>query len=127
MKKFVLVPRVKTVGFAALETLKTVGFSAHIPEEYRLATVLALKLPEGLDDAKVRHQLRFDYDISVTGGLGETAGKIWRLGLMGENARPRHYLKLMEALLERVRRKRRKTSSRSWQKKLAEKPISQNR
>ncbi len=92
--------RVKTVGFAALETLKTVGFSAFIPEEYRLATVLALKLPEGMDDAKVRHQLRFDYDISVTGGLGETAGKIWRLGLMGENARPRHYIKLMEALAD---------------------------
>ncbi|MEZ4607748.1 MAG: aminotransferase class V-fold PLP-dependent enzyme [Deinococcales bacterium] len=92
--------RVKVVGQAALETLESVGFKAFIPSAYRLPTVLAVVLPEGLDDAKVRHQLRFDYDISITGGLGETAGKIWRLGLMGENARPRHYLKFMEALAD---------------------------
>lgn len=90
--------RVKQVGSAALRALETVGFSAFIPEAYRLPTVMAIKLPEGLDDAKVRHQLRHDYFISVTGGLGETAGKIWRLGLMGENARAEHYARLMEAL-----------------------------
>jgi alanine-glyoxylate transaminase / serine-glyoxylate transaminase / serine-pyruvate transaminase len=90
--------RVKQVGGATLKTLETVGFSAFIPEPYRLPTVLAVKLPEGLDDAKVRHQLRHDYFISVTGGLGDTAGKIWRLGLMGENARAEHYARLMEAL-----------------------------
>jgi alanine-glyoxylate transaminase / serine-glyoxylate transaminase / serine-pyruvate transaminase len=90
--------RVKQVGGAALRALETAGFSAFIPEAYRLPTVMAIKLPEGLDDAKVRHQLRHDYFISVTGGLGETAGKIWRLGLMGENARAEHYARLMEAL-----------------------------
>ena len=92
--------RVEYVGEAALRALETVGFSAFIPAEYRLPTVLAVKLPEGLDDAKVRQQLRRDYFISVTGGLGETAGKIWRLGLMGENARLEHYHRLMVALGE---------------------------
>jgi alanine-glyoxylate transaminase / serine-glyoxylate transaminase / serine-pyruvate transaminase len=90
--------RVRQVGTAALRALETAGFSAFIPEAYRLPTVMAIKLPEGLDDSKVRHQLRHDYFISVTGGLGETAGKIWRLGLMGENARAEHYARLMEAL-----------------------------
>jgi alanine-glyoxylate transaminase / serine-glyoxylate transaminase / serine-pyruvate transaminase len=90
--------RVKQVGGAALRALETVGFSAYIPQAYRLPTVMAIKLPDGLDDAKVRHQLRHDHLISVTGGLGETAGKIWRLGLMGENARAEHYGRLMEAL-----------------------------
>jgi len=92
--------RVKVVGQAALESLESISFKAYIPETYRLPTVLAVVLPQGMDDTKIRHQLRFDYDISVTGGLGETAGKIWRLGLMGENARPRHYLKFMEALAD---------------------------
>lgn len=90
--------RVAEVGGAALAALATVGFSAFIPEAYRLPTVLAVKLPEGFDDAGVRHQLRHEHFISVTGGLGETAGKIWRLGLMGETARFDHYFKLMEAL-----------------------------
>lgn len=92
--------RVKWLGQAVLGALETVGFSAYIPEPYRLPTVLAVYLPVGLDDAAVRHQLRNDYRISITGGLGETAGKIWRLGLMGENARAVHYLKLMEALAD---------------------------
>ena len=92
--------RVKWLGAAVLGALETVGFSAYIPEPYRLPTVLAVNLPAGLDDAAVRHQLRNDYRISTTGGLGETAGKIWRLGLMGENARAVHYLKLMEALAD---------------------------
>lgn len=92
--------RVRWVGQAALEALEPLGFSAYIPEAYRLPTVLAVTLPVGFDDAGVRQTLRDDYDISVTGGLGATAGKIWRLGLMGENARPQHYLKLMEALAE---------------------------
>ncbi|MEM6431340.1 MAG: aminotransferase class V-fold PLP-dependent enzyme [Deinococcota bacterium] len=90
--------RVHLVGQAALRALETLGFSAFIPAEYRLPTVLAVRLPEGLDDAKVRHQLRYDYNISITGGLGATAGQIWRLGLMGETARPEHYLTFMEAL-----------------------------
>ena len=39
-------------------------------------------------------------EISVTGGLGPTAGLIWRLGLMGEAARPGPYRALMVALEE---------------------------
>lgn len=92
--------RVQEVGEASLQALGTVGFSAFIPEAYRLPTVLAVRLPEGLPDTTVRARLRDEYLISITGGLGETAGKIWRLGLMGENARPEHYLRLMEALGE---------------------------
>ena len=92
--------RVAEVGRAALAALETAGFSAFIPEAYRLPTVLAVKLPEGLDDVSVRRRLREEHFISVTGGLGETAGKIWRLGLMGENARLEHYARLMSALGE---------------------------
>lgn len=92
--------RVKQLAEAALEALQTVGFRGFIPEAYRLPTVLAVRLPEGLDDAKVREQLRNEHLISVTGGLGETAGKIWRLGFMGENARSEHYARLMDALAD---------------------------
>lgn len=92
--------RVRLVAAAALAALRTVGFEPFIPEAIRLPTVLALRLPPGLDDARVRHQLRHDYLISVTGGLGETAGKIWRLGLMGETARPEHYRAFLIALGE---------------------------
>lgn len=90
--------RVREVGAAALHALESAGFRAFVPERDRLPTVLAVRLPEGVDDARVRHALRFDHGISVAGGLGDTAGRIWRLGLMGETARREHYARLMAAL-----------------------------
>ncbi|MDQ3458238.1 MAG: aminotransferase class V-fold PLP-dependent enzyme [Deinococcota bacterium] len=92
--------RAALVGRAVLAALASAGFAAYVPAAYRLPTVLAVTLPRGLDDARVRHSLRHDHLISVTGGLGATAGKLWRLGLMGEAARAEHYLVLMEALAE---------------------------
>ncbi|KQR40821.1 aminotransferase class V-fold PLP-dependent enzyme [Deinococcus sp. Leaf326] len=90
--------RVRLMGQVIERTLAPLGFSPYVrrPED-RLPTVLALRLPEGFDDAGVRKALRAR-EISVTGGLGPTAGVIWRLGLMGESARPAPYRALMVAL-----------------------------
>jgi len=94
--------RAQRVGSAVAEALATVGFSPFVAKPAdRLPTVLALTLPDGVDDARLRRQLREQYGVSLTGGLGPTAGRIWRLGLMGEAARPEHYHRLME-VLERV-------------------------
>ena len=92
--------RVRIVGDAALRALEVAGFEAFVPEGERLPTVLAVKLPDHLSDVKVRASLR-EHNVIITGGLGETAGKIWRLGLMGEAARPAYYARFLETL-ERV-------------------------
>jgi alanine-glyoxylate transaminase/serine-glyoxylate transaminase/serine-pyruvate transaminase len=89
--------RVRVVGRAVLRALETVGFSAFVPEAERLPTVLAVSLPDGLSDLQTRTALR-ERGVIVTGGLGVTAGKIWRLGLMGEAARPEHYARFLETL-----------------------------
>lgn len=92
--------RVQQMGEAIFAALAPLGFSHYVPQPAaRLPTVLALRLPEGLDDAGTRTRLR-DRGISITGGLGPTAGLIWRLGLMGEAARPEPYRDLMVALQE---------------------------
>ncbi|THF68678.1 alanine--glyoxylate aminotransferase family protein [Deinococcus sp. Arct2-2] len=90
--------RVQQLGQVITRTLAPLGFSHYVrrPED-RLPTVLALRLPAGMDDSAVRLALRAR-EISVTGGLGPTAGVIWRLGLMGEAARPAPYRALMVAL-----------------------------
>jgi alanine-glyoxylate transaminase/serine-glyoxylate transaminase/serine-pyruvate transaminase len=95
--------RAGELGASALEALASVGFGALVPLEHRLPTVLTLTLPSAINDAEVRQRLRSEYRISVAGGLAEMSGRIWRLGLMGENARPEHYLRLMEALAEILR------------------------
>ena len=90
--------RVRDLGQAVLAALTPLGFTPYVADPAaRLPTVLALRLPPGFDDAGVRQALR-ERGISVTGGLGPTAGLIWRLGLMGEAARPAPYRALMLAL-----------------------------
>ena len=90
--------RVNVVGAAALAALETIGFTPFVenPAE-RLPTVLAVKLPAHIQDLPVRTALR-ERGVIVTGGLGVTAGKIWRLGLMGESARPEFYARFLESL-----------------------------
>ena len=51
-------------------------------------------------EAKLRARLLEGYGIEVGGGLGKLAGHIWRVGLMGENAR----ITNVEALLSALRR-----------------------
>jgi alanine-glyoxylate transaminase/serine-glyoxylate transaminase/serine-pyruvate transaminase len=48
----------------------------------------------------VRGRLLTDYNIEVAGGLGELAGKIWRVGLMGYSSRPENVTRLLDALRE---------------------------
>lgn len=92
--------RAAQVGRAIVDTLAPLGFTPYVARAAeRLPTVLALRLPEGFDDAGIRLALRVR-EISVTGGLGPTSGLIWRLGLMGEGARPEPYRALMRALEE---------------------------
>lgn len=90
--------RARRVGAAVAEALASVGFAPAVRDEVRLPTVLAVSLPAGLDDVAVRRALREETRVSVAGGLGATAGRIWRLGLMGEAARPEPYRRFMEAL-----------------------------
>ncbi|HEX2864401.1 MAG TPA: aminotransferase class V-fold PLP-dependent enzyme [Deinococcales bacterium] len=89
--------RVRAVGNAALDALALAGFTPFVAAADRLPTVLAVRLPEGLDDAATRAAL-YERGVAITGGLGETAGKIWRLGLMGEEARADVYARFFEAL-----------------------------
>lgn len=90
--------RARRVGGAALAALEAAGFRPYVDGAHRLPTVLAVVPPAGLDEAVTRATLRHEHGITVAGGLGPTAGRVWRLGLMGENAREAHYLRFFGAL-----------------------------
>jgi len=80
------------------EGLESLGFKYLVKEEYRLPMLNSVILPDGVDDAKVRTQLLEEYNIEVGGGLGDLAGKIWRVGIMGESSSPNHVNTLLSAL-----------------------------
>ena len=71
-----------------------------VPEAIRLATLSTPRLPEGLDEAALRRRLLLDYHVEIAGGFGPLAGKVWRIGLMGESSRPEHILTLLASLEE---------------------------
>ena len=78
--------------------LEALGFEFIVKPEYRLPMLNAVKVPAGMDEGKVRKQLLEEYNIEVGGGLGALAGKIWRVGLMGESSTPNHVHMLASAL-----------------------------
>ena len=55
---------------------------------HQLWQLNAVTVPAGVDEAAVRKRLLEEFGIEVGAGLGPLKGKIWRVGLMGENSRP---------------------------------------
>ncbi len=78
--------------------LEELGLPLLIPPALRLPTLSTPILPEGVDDAGIRRRLRMEHDIEIAGGFGPLAGRIWRIGLMGESSRPEHVDRLLSAL-----------------------------
>ena len=73
-----------------LERLAPLGFTPLVAAEYRLPMLTTLELPESVverGEARVRRDLLDRHGIEVGAGLGALAGRVWRVGLMGENAR----------------------------------------
>lgn len=86
---------------AALQAgLEALGFTYIVEkQDQRLPMLHAVFLPEGADEGKLRKQLRAECNLEIGGGLGDFAGKAWRVGLMGHSSRQEK----VEALLREVR------------------------
>lgn len=81
--------------------LDALGLRFVVPAAERLPQLNAVYVPEGVDDAQVRHRLLAEHGLEIGGGLGSLAGRAWRIGLMGEGARP-HAVRLCLGALEAV-------------------------
>jgi alanine-glyoxylate transaminase/serine-glyoxylate transaminase/serine-pyruvate transaminase len=73
-----------------------------VAESIRAPMINAIKIPAGVDDAKVRQRLYDDFNIEIGAGLGLLKGKIWRVGLMGHGARVENVEVLSKALRQLI-------------------------
>lgn len=85
------------------EGLESLGFEFIVQPPFRLPMLNAVKLPAGFEDAPMRKRLLDEYNIEVGGGLGDFAGKVWRIGLMGNSCTSNHVNMLLAALREMIR------------------------
>ena len=78
--------------------LEAMGLSLVVDEACRLPQLNAVSIPEGVDEAQVRSTLLNDYSLEIGAGLGQLAGKVWRIGLMGFSSRPENVRLCLSAL-----------------------------
>ena len=83
---------------ALVAGIEAMGLSMIVPEPERLASLNTIKIPDGVDDLKVRKALLNDFRLEIGGGLGKFAGKAWRVGLMGFSSSRKNVLLFLSAL-----------------------------
>lgn len=97
------IARHQTNHLRLLAGLEKLGLELLVAPSARLPQLNSVKVPEGVDEAGVRRRLLEQHGIEIGAGLGELAGKIWRIGLMGESSRPQHVDTVLSALGEVLR------------------------
>jgi serine---pyruvate transaminase len=72
-----------TLGRAAREAVKGLGLEIFGPEDEQANVVTAVRVPEGVDGAKIPKTMRDTYGITIAGGQGHLKGKIIRIAHCG--------------------------------------------
>ncbi len=83
---------------ALVAGLEAMGLKMKVDAEVRLPQLNVVEIPDGVDDAAVRRQLLNEFNLEIGSGLGAWAGRVWRIGLMGQSAMPSYVLGCLTAL-----------------------------
>lgn len=78
--------------------LTEIGLTFAVDEAFRLPQLNVVNIPDGVNDAEVRSELLSRYGLEIGAGLGEFAGKVWRIGLMGTACTERNVQHCVAAL-----------------------------
>ncbi len=90
--------RHETNHLALMAGLAALGLEPAAASGHCLWMLNSVRVPEGVDEAVVRRRLLERHGIEIGPGLGPLAGKVWRIGLMGESSRPIYVRRLLMAL-----------------------------
>lgn len=69
------------------EQIRARGLDLLAEPDHQLPQLTAVRVPEGVDGKAVQMRMLREHGIEIGGGLGPAAPDMWRLGLMGHNAR----------------------------------------
>ncbi len=85
-------------GAALRAGLEAMGLTIASLEGRRLGMLTPVQIPEGIVDAEVRSELLSRFNTEIGGGLGDWAGRVWRIGLMGYGSDLKNVYHILNAL-----------------------------
>ena len=88
---------------ALVAGLEALGLEMLVDKVFRLPTLNTVKVPDNIDEAKVRRHLLERFSLEIGGGLGPLKGNIWRIGLMGHASSARNVVVCLTALEDAIR------------------------
>ena len=91
-------------GTAMVEGLTGLGLTLFGDQSVRMNNVVGVHIPDGIDGDGARSTMLNDYGIEIGTSFGPLAGKVWRIGTMGYNARRDAVLTTLAALEQVLRR-----------------------
>ena len=92
--------RHEAAGRLLQDGLEELGLELFAEAGSRLPELTTVRVPDGVDAAEVRRRLLERYSLEIGAGAGPYADSVWRIGLMGHNARPDAALLVLGALEE---------------------------
>lgn len=87
-----------TAHRALVAGLEAMGLRMKVGADVRLPQLNVVEIPAGAEDATVRRRLLNEFNLEIGAGLGAWAGKVWRIGLLGQSAVPAYVLGCLTAL-----------------------------
>lgn len=72
-----------TLGRATRAAVKGLGLTLFSPDDDRCSSVTAVRVPDGIDEGRLRTLARDKYGVQMAGGQGHIKGKIFRIGHCG--------------------------------------------
>ena len=83
---------------ALVAGIEAMGLEMLVEPEHRLPTLNTVRVPDGVDEAKVRSYLLQTFNLEIGAGLGALAGQVWRVGLMGYSSSAENILFFLSAI-----------------------------
>jgi alanine-glyoxylate transaminase/serine-glyoxylate transaminase/serine-pyruvate transaminase len=83
--------------------VQAMGLEMLADDAWWLPSLNAVTVPDGADAKRVTRRLLVEHGIEIAGGLGDLAGRIFRIGCMGYACQPWNVLRLIAALGEALR------------------------
>jgi alanine-glyoxylate transaminase/serine-glyoxylate transaminase/serine-pyruvate transaminase len=83
---------------ALVAGVEAMGLQMLVKPENRLPTLNTIRVPDGVDEAKVRGYLLETFNLEIGAGLGALKGQVWRVGLMGYSSSAENVLFFMSAI-----------------------------